>query len=72
MSISHFAELKSAEGSEIEANGYFSEPEWREVISPDGVKCFVTKFSAPKKSITAERIALPDDPSIPAFLRRQS
>ena len=31
------AALRRAEEAEIEANGYFTEPEWREVVSPDGV-----------------------------------
>ena len=39
---SHIATLRAAEEAEIEANGYFSEPDWREVVSPDGVRCFVT------------------------------
>jgi hypothetical protein len=38
------AVLQAAEQAEIEANGYFTEPDWREVTSPDGVKCFVTRF----------------------------
>ena len=36
------AMLRAAEEAEIEANGYFNEPDWREVVSPDGVRCFVT------------------------------
>jgi hypothetical protein len=72
----HFAKLKAAEEAEIEANGYFTEPEWREVISPDGMCCLVTRFHpAPiKKPITVEPVAdwLPDDLSIPEFLLRQS
>ena len=32
---------REAERAEIEANGCFAEPEWREVISSDGVRCFV-------------------------------
>ena len=72
----YFAKLKAAEEGEIEANGYFTEPEWREAISPGGVHCLVTRFHpAPiKKPITVEPVAdwLPDDLTIPAFLRRQS
>ena len=60
----HFAEQARKEQAEIEANGY--EPEWREVISPDGVKCFVTRFDA---EVVVPPI-LPDDLSIPDFLRR--
>jgi hypothetical protein len=63
------------EETEIAANGEFTEPEWREVIIPDGVPCLVTRFHpAPiKKPITVEPVAdwLPDDLSIPEFLRRQ-
>jgi len=33
------------EEAEIEANGYFSEPDWRDAVSPDGVRCFVTRIS---------------------------
>ena len=78
---SNRAALKAAEQAEIEASGEFTEPEWREVISPDGVRCFVTRFRgcrapapiAPK--IDADRVKalieqIPDDLSIPTFLRR--
>jgi hypothetical protein len=72
----HFAKLKAAEEAEFEANGYFTEPEWREVISPDGVHCLVTRFhpTPTKKPITVAPVAdwLPGDLTIPAFLRRQS
>jgi hypothetical protein len=39
--------LAAAEKAEIEANGYFSEPDWKEVISPDGVRYFVASSPAP-------------------------
>jgi len=42
---SHIATLRAAEEAEIEANGYFSEPDWRDAVSPDGVRCFVTRIS---------------------------
>jgi hypothetical protein len=61
----------AAEQAEIEANGYFTEPDWQEVISPDGVKCFVTRFrvqALPTPHATLPPI--PDDLSIPDFLRR--
>jgi hypothetical protein len=32
------------EAAKVEANGYFTEPDWQEVISPDGVRCFVTRL----------------------------
>jgi len=61
------------EQAEIEANGYFTDPEWREVVSPDGVTClsalsacFVTRF---RDAVMTDR-TIPDDLSIPAFLRR--
>ena len=38
----HLAKLRAAEEAEIEASGYFSELDWQEVVSPDGVRCFVT------------------------------
>ena len=31
------------ERAPIEANGYFTEPDWREVICADGVRCFVAR-----------------------------
>ena len=38
--------LKEAEQAEIAANGEFTAREWREVVSPDGVKCFITVDSS--------------------------
>jgi hypothetical protein len=38
------AHFEALEQAEVEANGYFTDPEWREVVSPDGVKCFVTRW----------------------------
>jgi hypothetical protein len=35
------AALETHFKAEIEANGYFTDTEWTEVISPDEVKCFV-------------------------------
>jgi hypothetical protein len=55
---------KAKEAAEIEANGFFTEPEWREVISPDGVKCHVTRFRDPAPPLS-------NDLSIPACLRRR-
>jgi hypothetical protein len=57
----HFAELEAAE---LEADGKFTGPQWRQTISPHGTK----------RPITAEPITdwLPDDLSIPEFLRRES
>jgi hypothetical protein len=40
------AALVAAEQAEIEANGYFTDPDWRETVSPDGVRCFVTRWRA--------------------------
>jgi hypothetical protein len=57
------------EEAEIEANGYFTEPDWKEVISPDGVKCFVTRFRDPAPAQHCI-VQLSDDLSIPKFLRR--
>ena len=37
----YFTKIKGIEEAEIEANGYFADPDWQEVISLDGVKCFV-------------------------------
>ena len=62
------ADLKAAEEAAISAGGYFSEPDWKEVISPDGVRCLVTRFE-PKQQLRAAA-RLPADLSIPAFLQR--
>jgi hypothetical protein len=66
------AALKAAEQAEIEASGYFTEPEWREVISADGVTCFVTGYRQ-KKAAEQQGTSppIPDDLSIPAFLDRR-
>ena len=63
----HFA--KAAEEAETESNGYFTDPEWREVISPDGVLCYVTRFR-PATTVKSQR-HIPDDLSIPPFLDRR-
>jgi hypothetical protein len=65
----HFAETKTAEEAEIEANGYFT---WREVISPDGVLCYVTRFRPLAKNVSGSgQRPIPDDLSIPPFLDRR-
>jgi hypothetical protein len=67
----HFAKLKTAEEAEIEANGYFTDTEWREVISPDGVRCYVMRWTyAAQQQIIPQLLDLSDDLSIPDFLRR--
>jgi hypothetical protein len=77
--MGHFAKLVETASAEIEANGsaqqrgadlsHFAEPEWREVISPDGVRCFVTRSSRSIESATSI-VAIPDDLSVPDFLKR--
>jgi hypothetical protein len=70
--------LEEAAQAEIEANGYFTEPDWKEVISPDGVRCWVTRWRAatpPVSSPAAAAVAplcasIPNDLEIPQFLRR--
>ena len=64
------AALKAADEAAIEANGYFTDPDWREVVSPDGVRCFVTSFVAPARRALALPQPLTADLSIPEFLRR--
>ena len=44
---SHIGTLRAAEEAEIEVNGYFSEPDWRDAVSPDGVRCVVTLKECP-------------------------
>jgi hypothetical protein len=69
------AMLKAAEEAEIAANGEFSDADWREVISSDDVKCFVTTFTvAVTDTYNASPVPdaqMPDDLTIPEFLRRQ-
>jgi hypothetical protein len=69
----HFANLNAAEEVEIEANDYFTEPEWREVISPDGVLCYATRFrpATTVKNVSGSQRHIPDDLSIPPFLDRR-
>jgi hypothetical protein len=64
-------ELAAAERAEIEANGYFTEPDWREVVSPDGVLCYVTRFRPATAKGSSPKLRIPDDLSIPSFLLRQ-
>ena len=64
------AALKAADEAAIEANGYFTDPDWREVVSPDGVKGFVTSFVAPARRARALPHPLTADLSIPEFLSR--
>ena len=62
------AALKAADEAAIEANGYLTEPDWREVVSPDGVRCFVTGFAAPARQAPA--LPRPLTAAIPEFLGR--
>ena len=67
--------LRATEQAEIEANGCFTDPEWREVISPDGVLTFVAGTAdqrGGRAGLPARHgeLAIPDDLSIPEFLRR--
>jgi hypothetical protein len=64
------AALKAADEAAIEANAYFTDPDWGEVVSPDGVRCFVTSFVAPARRALALPQALTADLPIPEFLRR--
>jgi hypothetical protein len=67
------AALKAAEEAEIEANGYFTEPDWHEVISPDGVRCFVTCFRpAPVVQAQVALPPIPEDLTVPMFLRQMA
>ena len=64
------AALKAADEAAIEDNGYFTDTDWHEAVSPDGVKCFVTSFGAPAGQARAVPQHLMGDLSIPEFLRR--
>ena len=67
------AALKAAEQAEIEAHGEFTEVDWREAISPDGMKCFVTPFRRFQRRPAEQPLAdIPADLSIPACLRRMA
>ena len=71
-------ELEIEQG-EIQAGGYFGEPGWREVISPDGVTCFVTRYmivaSASASILSSASImsspVVGDELDIPHFLKRE-
>jgi hypothetical protein len=64
---------QAAEQAEIEANGYFTEPEWQEIVSEDGVKCFVSRFKTHwAKESKLGSPPIPEDLSIPAFLERRT
>jgi hypothetical protein len=67
------AHCAAPEAAEIAGAGEFTEPEWREVISPDGVRCFATPNKRVIAKITTELSAdwLPADLFIPEFLRRR-
>ena len=64
--------LRAAEQAEIETNGYFADPGWRKVISPDGVQCFVAGAGRGRIEAPPQRaeLTIPADQSIPEFLRR--
>jgi hypothetical protein len=67
------AALKAAEQAG-QANGQFTEPEWREVISPEGVRCLVTRFRKPQMAAKTEckpAAQIADDLTIPSFLDRR-
>ena len=72
-------DLVEIEQAEIQAGGYFGEPGWREVISPDGVACFVTRYaivaSASALVLSSASIMSPpvvgDGLDIPHFLKRE-
>jgi hypothetical protein len=64
--------MKAAEPAEVRANGDFTEPDWQEAVSPDGLRCYVTRSRpAATKAQIAAASAIPDDLSIPAFLDRR-
>ena len=62
--------LKAAGEAAIDANGYLTDPDWREVVLPDGVKGFVPTFVAPARRARALPHPLMADLSIPEFLSR--
>ena len=41
-----------AERKETEPGGYFSEPEWREVVSPEGVRWFVAERASGGRAVS--------------------
>lgn len=34
---------RKADRAEVEANGYFTEPYWQEIVSSDGVRCYIAR-----------------------------
>jgi hypothetical protein len=70
------AALRAAEEVEIQANGYFTDPKWREFVSPDACeryhgKSYVTRFREQAKSQPMTLPPIPAHLSIPAFLDRR-
>jgi hypothetical protein len=63
--------LKAAEQTEIEANGDFAELEWREVISPDGVRCFATRYATVASAPIMSSPIVGGGLDIPNFLKRE-
>jgi hypothetical protein len=66
----HFAATGRAE---VEANGEFTEPDWQKVVSLDGVTCFLANeptAAGPARGADDPDLLIPDDLTIPAFLRR--
>jgi hypothetical protein len=51
--VKNRAALKAADEAAIQANGCFTDPGWHEVMSPDGVRCFVISFVAPAQRALA-------------------
>jgi hypothetical protein len=71
------AALKAGEEAEIEANGYFTESEWHEYVSPDASekyhgRSWVTRFRSVAKPTPSAVLPIPEDLSIPAFLQRRT
>jgi hypothetical protein len=68
---------QAAKQAEIEANGYFTEPEWHEYVSPDACekyngRSWVTRFRSAAKPTPSAVLPIPEDLSIPAFLERRT
>ena len=60
------AKFKKSDELEMEANDYFADPDWQQVISPDGVKCFVRAETAPRGKMTMQLRKISGEKHVPA------
>jgi len=60
------AKFKKSDELEMEAKDYSADPDWQQVISPDGVKCFVRAETAPRGKMTMQLRKISGEKHVPA------